>query len=106
VDCCATVATGQSLGLNIHPAMNTQDIIPVFDKRDGADCAHLQLQTWSDMGLPWNRYCDYSRSFSRMDVGETPETMLAKLVQDLRAHGKRIIAASLHNYAVSVAVVP
>jgi hypothetical protein len=86
--------------------MNTQDIIPVFDKRDGADSAHLQLQTWSDMGLPWNRYCDYSRSFSRMDVGETPETMLAKLVQDLRAHGKRIIAASLHNYAVSVAVVP
>lgn len=86
--------------------MKTQDIIPVFDKRDGADCEHLQFKGWTEMGLCWNQYCDYSRSFSRMDSGETHETMLAKLVQDLRSHGKRIIAAAVHNYAVSVCVLP
>lgn len=81
------------------------DIIPVFDKRDGADCASLAMKTWSEMGLRWNQYCDYSRSFYRADQ-TTPEAEVARLIADLRKAGKRIIAAAIHNYAVSVCVLP
>lgn len=85
---------------NIQP-----DIVPVFDKRDGADCESIQFKTWDEMGLRWNQYCDYSRTHYSSDK-TTPEAELDRLISDLREAGKRVIAASIHNFAVSACVLP
>ncbi len=75
------------------------DAVPIFDKRDGGDCEHLQFKTWSEMGLRWNAYTEVSRTGSRFHPEDLPE-MLA----DCARKGETVIAASFHNYGTSLAV--
>lgn len=79
---------------------NVSDLFPVFDKRDGADCEHLQFKTWSEMGLPAYAYRERCISGFWKDH----DTALSLLVAKCHKAGERIIAASMHNGAVSVAI--
>lgn len=86
----------------------TPDIVPVFDIRDGADCAHLQFKTWSEMGLRWNSYREYSLSLNcNLAADETPESLMERFIRDIRdirAKGEHVIACAFHNFALSVIV--
>lgn len=79
--------------------MNSPDIIPVFDFRDGADCEHLQFKTWSEMGLRWNSYREMSLSGSSYK----PD-MLDSLLAECRRIRAQVIAIGLHNCAASVCI--
>lgn len=76
-----------------------QDIVPIFDMRDGMDCAHLQFKTWTDMGLPWNSYCERSITGSRF----RPES-LGEMLAECARKGETVIAAAFHNYGTSLAI--
>ena len=85
--------------MNKIPLQFSGDVVPVFDKRDGAECEALQFKTWSDLGLAWNAYREISISDWR-----DHDKHLARLLRDCRAGGARVIAAAFHNFAVSVIV--
>lgn len=73
-----------------------------FDKRDGAEHAHLQFRTWSEiLGLPWNATLD--RSSQGYREGQT-ETEMQRLIHEAELGGETILAAAYSNYAVSIAV--
>lgn len=88
-------------------ANSLPDIIPVFDRRDGADASGngMEFKTWSELGLRWNSYREYSLQLNcNLRDGETFEGCLERLIAGVRAKGERIIAAAIHNFAVSLIV--
>lgn len=75
------------------------DIIPIFDFRDGQDCASIQGKTWGDLGLAWNSFRQMSLSGSH-----NQEEALQSLLSECQRKGWRVIAAALHNFAASVCI--
>ena len=73
---------------------------PIYDMRDGGPHEALQFKIPTQFipGLAWNAYCERSMQGSRCDH----EKDLLRLVKEARKDGKRILFASLHNYAASI----
>lgn len=77
----------------------TQDLIPVFDFRDGGECEHLQFKAWSEMGLRWNSFREMSLTGSTFKP-----SMLDSLLSECRRVGAQVVAIGLHNYGASVCI--
>ena len=71
--------------------MNSQDVVPVFDKRDGGEAEAIQLKTWSELGLPWNAYCERGIS---CDSRDNPESLLARLLSEAARRRETVAALS------------
>lgn len=78
---------------------HSQDLIPVFDFRDGAECSHLQFKTWSEMGLRWNSFREMSLTGSTFKP-----PMLDSLLAECRRVRAQVVAIGLHNYGASVCI--
>ena len=77
---------------------------PVYDMRDGAEHAHLQLKTLGEFvqGLAWNDYVTHGVGGI---IGDHEKHLKDIVRRSKRGTASRVICASLHNYGVSVYLV-
>ena len=84
---------------------------PLFDTRDGKDDAYLQYKTYSEKHeiVYGTRGWNYNQAMERAVTGMTVTddnypTYLRRLCREARKRDEKILAATIHNYAVSIIV--